>query len=433
MLGDSWNYPGSTDILRTISNGSAHEADDLKVLEELKLRTDAGFDALAATDFLAEETARCTVNAHTSKLLLASSTPLYNITADSMEHTQPALPPSSLAQVSFEPHDADLGAFDARQHRSLLAALGVNVADDLDSTKSANSDFHASPDTPSHLSFPLTPHSAAFLSQTHHIQAPPQLPVHASDTTLFPAGLNPLQSSCSSDTHAAADLPPLEIPAAFNAATDFLGGLSPLSQMRHELGSRSGTQPMALDRAWEVTKLLESCSNPHMPSFLPQELAVSLARPQQTGMHTASGRLSRAPSSASSFPQLSSAHSFPRSSSLMGSSGQVRSPSRPLAKRTRSPQLDSSPSSGADRLALARKNTPEISATDTDDSTSGDGPHKRRKGSKRMSCRQCGTHNTPQWRMGPEGPRTLCNACGVRFTKIRKHGGDTSEAFPVKR
>lgn len=116
-----------------------------------------------------------------------------------------------------------------------------------------------------------------------------------------------------------------------------------------------------------------------MQLFL-QELAVSLARPQQTGMHTASGRLSRAPSSASSFPQLSSAHSFPRSSSLMGSSGQVRSPSRPLAKRTRSPQLDSSPSSGADRLALARKNTPEISATDTDDSTSGDGPHKRRKG-----------------------------------------------------
>lgn len=154
--------------------------------------------------------------------------------------------------------------------RLLQAALGVNVADDLDSTKSANSDFHASPDTPSHLSFPLTPHSAAFLSQTHHIQAPPQLPVHASDTTLFPAGLNPLQSSWSSDTHAAADLPPLEIPAAFNAATDFLGGLSPLSQMRHELGSRSGTQPMALDRAWEVTKLLESCRNPHMPSFLPQ-------------------------------------------------------------------------------------------------------------------------------------------------------------------
>ena len=34
-----------------------------------------------------------------------------------------------------------------------------------------------------------------------------------------------------------------------------------------------------------------------------------------------------------------------------------------------------------------------------------------------MTCRNCGAHQTPQWRCGPEGPRTLCNACGVRFKK----------------
>ena len=33
---------------------------------------------------------------------------------------------------------------------------------------------------------------------------------------------------------------------------------------------------------------------------------------------------------------------------------------------------------------------------------------------RRMTCRNCATHHTPQWRCGPEGPRTLCNACGVR-------------------
>ncbi|RLN40831.1 uncharacterized protein C2845_PM01G40750 [Panicum miliaceum] len=32
----------------------------------------------------------------------------------------------------------------------------------------------------------------------------------------------------------------------------------------------------------------------------------------------------------------------------------------------------------------------------------------------RRQCRHCGTENTPQWREGPEGRRTLCNACGVR-------------------
>jgi hypothetical protein len=32
-------------------------------------------------------------------------------------------------------------------------------------------------------------------------------------------------------------------------------------------------------------------------------------------------------------------------------------------------------------------------------------------------CLNCGCHQTPQWRCGPLGPRTLCNACGVRFKK----------------
>jgi len=36
---------------------------------------------------------------------------------------------------------------------------------------------------------------------------------------------------------------------------------------------------------------------------------------------------------------------------------------------------------------------------------------------KRVICRNCGAHQTPQWRCGPEGPRTLCNACGVRYKK----------------
>ncbi len=34
-----------------------------------------------------------------------------------------------------------------------------------------------------------------------------------------------------------------------------------------------------------------------------------------------------------------------------------------------------------------------------------------------MTCNYCKTHVTPQWRCGPDGPRTLCNACGVRWGK----------------
>ncbi|KAL5134608.1 GATA transcription factor 2 [Glycine soja] len=34
-------------------------------------------------------------------------------------------------------------------------------------------------------------------------------------------------------------------------------------------------------------------------------------------------------------------------------------------------------------------------------------------------CSHCATDKTPQWRTGPLGPKTLCNACGVRFKSGR--------------
>ncbi|XWS35642.1 hypothetical protein CRYUN_Cryun20dG0014300 [Craigia yunnanensis] len=34
-------------------------------------------------------------------------------------------------------------------------------------------------------------------------------------------------------------------------------------------------------------------------------------------------------------------------------------------------------------------------------------------------CTHCGSEKTPQWRTGPIGPKTLCNACGVRYKSGR--------------
>ncbi|XP_012857567.1 PREDICTED: GATA transcription factor 5-like [Erythranthe guttata] len=34
-------------------------------------------------------------------------------------------------------------------------------------------------------------------------------------------------------------------------------------------------------------------------------------------------------------------------------------------------------------------------------------------------CSHCGVRNTPQWREGPQGPKSLCNACGIKFKKGR--------------
>ncbi|GBG90767.1 hypothetical protein CBR_g51273 [Chara braunii] len=46
-------------------------------------------------------------------------------------------------------------------------------------------------------------------------------------------------------------------------------------------------------------------------------------------------------------------------------------------------------------------------------------PVGTKPGSARV-CVECGTMKTPLWRNGPRGPKSLCNACGIRFKKERK-------------
>ncbi|XP_020254910.1 GATA transcription factor 16-like isoform X3 [Asparagus officinalis] len=36
------------------------------------------------------------------------------------------------------------------------------------------------------------------------------------------------------------------------------------------------------------------------------------------------------------------------------------------------------------------------------------------------SCDDCRTTRTPLWRGGPNGPKSLCNACGIRYRKKRR-------------
>ncbi|XP_050224649.1 GATA transcription factor 23 [Mercurialis annua] len=34
-------------------------------------------------------------------------------------------------------------------------------------------------------------------------------------------------------------------------------------------------------------------------------------------------------------------------------------------------------------------------------------------------CTDCNTTKTPLWRAGPSGPKSLCNACGIRYRKTK--------------
>ncbi|EWC43615.1 hypothetical protein DRE_01502 [Drechslerella stenobrocha 248] len=51
---------------------------------------------------------------------------------------------------------------------------------------------------------------------------------------------------------------------------------------------------------------------------------------------------------------------------------------------------------------------------------------KKVKVTNEYVCTDCGTLDSPEWRKGPTGPKTLCNACGLRWAKKEKKRGSVS-------
>ncbi|KAK4380089.1 hypothetical protein RND71_001951 [Anisodus tanguticus] len=47
-------------------------------------------------------------------------------------------------------------------------------------------------------------------------------------------------------------------------------------------------------------------------------------------------------------------------------------------------------------------------------------PERDSSQSQLKTCVDCGTTKTPLWRGGPAGPKSLCNACGIKSRKKRR-------------
>ena len=54
----------------------------------------------------------------------------------------------------------------------------------------------------------------------------------------------------------------------------------------------------------------------------------------------------------------------------------------------------------------------------------GDGKKPRRgRNAPPGRCHSCNRAETPEWRRGPDGARTLCNACGLHYAKLTRKMG----------
>ncbi|KAL6847684.1 hypothetical protein ACP4OV_022472 [Aristida adscensionis] len=89
---------------------------------------------------------------------------------------------------------------------------------------------------------------------------------------------------------------------------------------------------------------------------------------------------------------------------------------RSLVPSSAQQQQQSSPSSSSDsKAAVARSGS--SSGRKSGGGEAGGAAAAEEGGVRR--CTHCASERTPQWRTGPLGPKTLCNACGVRYKSGR--------------
>lgn len=58
----------------------------------------------------------------------------------------------------------------------------------------------------------------------------------------------------------------------------------------------------------------------------------------------------------------------------------------------------------------------------------GDAKKRRGKAAPPGRCHSCNRAETPEWRRGPDGARTLCNACGLHYAKLTRKVGANKAA-----
>eukprot|EP00475_Leptophrys_vorax_P025167 TRINITY_DN3518_c0_g1_i4.p1 TRINITY_DN3518_c0_g1~~TRINITY_DN3518_c0_g1_i4.p1 ORF type:complete len:768 (+),score=-5.81 TRINITY_DN3518_c0_g1_i4:100-2304(+) len=165
-------------------------------------------------------------------------------------------------------------------------------------------------------------------------------------------------------------------------------------------------------------------SNERSVQVLPSLLPPSLLRASKGGLPLTALQVAQATFRASG-PSLASPASNPKPTTPAAKSPPTPVPSK-SPKGSPSPKVapKSKPLNASAAAAVKPASTPSTPAaaavadsavpaeTSADASQCSDPSTVRR-------CLHCSVTKTPQWRAGPLGPKTLCNACGVRFKSGR--------------
>ncbi|GAA5981790.1 hypothetical protein JCM11641_007425 [Rhodosporidiobolus odoratus] len=84
-------------------------------------------------------------------------------------------------------------------------------------------------------------------------------------------------------------------------------------------------------------------------------------------------------------------------------------------------------------IAIRRKHTGSYSERSRKGSAASDAGSRASSDAGRV-CQNCGRTSSPEWRAGPGGAKTLCNACGLRYAKktkqIAKDGSNSMAPLP---
>ncbi|CAA7403601.1 unnamed protein product [Spirodela intermedia] len=86
-----------------------------------------------------------------------------------------------------------------------------------------------------------------------------------------------------------------------------------------------------------------------------------------------------------------------------------------------SPQQSSSSATSSSSSSSSSEFPPGVASSNPKAPSTSSGRKKETRGEDGgvRRCTHCSSEKTPQWRTGPLGPKTLCNACGVRFKSGR--------------